>query len=160
MHLKNWYKSAAATYFGKYADYIKHDGSHTGNVGLGLCMTNHGLKYVSNAYKGGSGGVIFGDGDTEPIVDDYKLSGNLISGLSASVVQTQTVEDDYMEIENVYTLTNTNTTEVTIREVAYCHQLSAYGVLMERTVLDEPVTIPAGGVGQVTYTIRMNYPTA
>ena len=32
-------------------------------------------------------------------------------------------------------------------------------IWVERTVLETPVTIPAGGVGQVTYTIRMNYPT-
>lgn len=32
------------------------------------------------------------------------------------------------------------------------------GKHINRTVFDTPVTIAAGGVGQVTYTIRMNYP--
>ena len=36
---------------------------------------------------------------------------------------------------------------------------TTYPYLIERTVLESPITIPAnGGVGQVTYKIRMDYP--
>lgn len=59
------------------------------------------------------------------------------------------------------TITNNNETDITIGEVGIVYQTgSSYSVLFERTVLESPITIPAGGVGQVTYTIRMNYPTA
>ena len=67
-----------------------------------------------------------------------------------------------------YTITNNGSEAVTIAEVAIMARIltdangsnaAATLQLWERTVLDYPVTIPAGGIGQVTYTVRMDWPT-
>jgi hypothetical protein len=105
-------------------------------------------------------GVYFGDGDTPPTVDDYTLSGNVLTTGSATVKVTKNFDNDGITITGLYTITNTGDTDFTIREVGLFLNQGYNRYLMERTVLDTPVTIPAGGIGQVTYTIRFNYPTA
>ena len=104
-------------------------------------------------------GVAFGDGTTPPAFTDYKLSGNVITGISGSVSQTSEEDDDGVTLTNVITVTNNNSNDITISEVCANCQYQAY-FMVERTLLDTPLTIPAGGIGQVTYTIRFNYPTA
>ena len=108
----------------------------------------------------------FGDGNTHATIDDYCLSGNLLTNLGITDNTTRTVEDGGVTVQHVYTITNKNTEDITIREVGmvagipYGTSVSKHMALIERTVLDSPITIPAGGVGLITYTIRMNYPTA
>lgn len=109
-------------------------------------------------------GVMFGDG-TAAAKEDYWLSGNTISGISVSSSETVENSEDGCTKTRVYTIVNNNDTDITIREVGYQGHVPTdaynnYVALLEHTILDSPITIPAGGVGQVTYTIRMNYPTA
>lgn len=109
--------------------------------------------------------VMFGTGDTPPTINDYNLSGELITGLVATKVTTNYINSDSFSISTLYTLTNTGTEAVTIKEVGLGQSFKYHGnsdnsCLIERTVLDTPVTIPAGGIGQVEYTITLTYPTA
>ena len=111
-------------------------------------------------------GLYFGNGAEPPTLDDYKLAGDVVSGFSVTKITTSEYDGASAARTNVYTIANTSSTEITISEIglvgyAWNSATSNNGhALFDRTVLDEPVTIPAGGVGQVTYTIRMNYPTA
>lgn len=120
-----------------------------------------------------NGGVYFGSGNTPATIDDYKLSGDVIQNITTSYVENSIYEEDGSAgtLSYTYTITNNNDTEITIGEVAlfgeaYWQTASSsnsatythFFYLFERTALESPVTIPAGGVGQVTYTIRMNYP--
>ena len=109
--------------------------------------------------------VMFGTGDTPPTINDYNLSGNIITGLVATKATTNLINSDSLSISTLYTLTNTGAEPVTIKEVGLGQSFKYHGssensCLIDRTVLDTPVTIPAGGVGQVEYTITFNYPTA
>ena len=111
------------------------------------------------------GGVIFGNGDTPPTSDDYKLAGDIITGFNYSQALTQVVNETAVTATAVYTITNTNSTEINIKEIGLIGNASntaetANKFLLDRTVLDTPVTIPAGGIGQVEYTITFNLPTA
>ena len=111
------------------------------------------------------GGVILGDGDTPPTPDDYKLAGNIVTGFDYSKSLTQVVNETAVTATAVYTITNTNSTEINIKEIGLIGNASSNAssskiFLLDRTVLDTPVTIPAGGVGQVEYTITFNLPTA
>lgn len=115
-------------------------------------------------------GLIFGSGNTPATIDDYKLSGDAIQNISTSYTDNSTYEEDGSAsvASYTYTITNNNDTDITIGEVGlfsgatwnvksysiYTHHYYMY----ERTALETPITIPAGGVGQVTYTIRMEYP--
>lgn len=109
--------------------------------------------------------VVIGTGTQEPTQDDYKLSGNMITGIASTVNATYSVDEDGVQITSIYTITNKNSEAITIGEIAYvggCNYRSGGGdlltTLFERTVLDTPVTIEPSGVGQVTYTIRVNAP--
>lgn len=107
----------------------------------------------------------FGDGNATPTADDYKLSGNIIQNLSFTKTMSYTQEDDGVRMTAVYRITNNNSTPVTISEVGLfgCGFTNLNGVvknlLLERSLLDYPVTIEAGGFGDVTYEVKAYYPT-
>lgn len=111
-------------------------------------------------------GVMFGTGDTPVTFDDYKLSGTwLTSGFTYLKNSTCTVDETGIETTATYTITNNSDADITIKEVGLrALQHSTDGglaqVLVERTVLDAPVVIEPGGVGQVHYTVRYDFPTA
>lgn len=112
------------------------------------------------------GGVIFGTGTTPPTLDDYCMSGETITAITwASNGLQSEITDNGLTIANGYTITNTGEEAITIGEIGLIASptgSTAEGnyALLERTVLDAPITIEPGGVGQVTYTVRFNYPTA
>lgn len=122
------------------------------------------LHHIRNRYDQYAG-VIIGTGTTPPQLEDYKLSGDMITTFSYSAGVTAKEENNGLVFTALYTITNTGTEAFTIGEIAL---MAGFGsdakqdskALVERTVLDAPVTIPAGGIGQVTYTIRLNYQVA
>ena len=116
------------------------------------------LSKVNQAYSGSKGGVVFGDGDTPATAEDYKLAGNIITGFVATVNLSRSINDGLAQIVATYTINASS--EVTIKEIAAFASSGNGNYIVDRTVLDTPVTIPAGGVGQVEYTITFNYPTA
>ena len=117
------------------------------------------LSNVDDDYSASQGGVVFGDGDTPATAEDYKLAGNIITGITANANLTRSINNGVAQIVAIYTITASS--EVTIKEIAAFAQSGNDGAyIVDRTVLDEPVTIPAGGIGQVVYTITFNYPAA
>lgn len=109
--------------------------------------------------------VVFGDSDQPATEGDYKLAGNIITNISWST----TTKISSEAITKICTITNNNDTEITIKEAAYMASFYCYNsswgnssssCVIDRAVLDTPVTIPAGGIGQVEYTITFNLPTA
>ena len=111
-----------------------------------------------------STGVVLGSGSTPPTLDDYTLEEMIESGLSGSV--TNTAVDENHNVTKTYTITNTSDEDITITEIgihgwAYTQEnRNSVCLLIDRTLLEEPVTIPAGGVGIVTYTLGINIPEA
>lgn len=111
--------------------------------------------------------VRFGSGTTPATVDDYKLESAYVSGLT--IISTtsikQSLKDNVITREYSYILKNTTSTDKVIGEIGLFYQ-SYYGststsakFLVERTVLDEPVTIAPGGTGTVVYTLTIKCPT-
>ena len=118
-----------------------------------------------------SNGVVLGDGDTPPTFEDYTLAGNLISNfVFTASTSTLKTDDSGATIRALYTITNNNSKEITIKELCLIVNATQFSsgsglnaknkIVLDRTVLDTPVTIPAGGIGQVEYTITLNYPAA
>lgn len=114
-------------------------------------------------------GLFFGSGNTPATVDDYKLAGDTIMGCTCSYANKSTYNSDGSTSALIYdyTITNNNDAEIIIGEIGiffetrWKHSNAGNGWyfnMIERTALETPITIPAGGVGQVTYTIRMDYP--
>lgn len=179
MFTKNWYKAIATSATRIAIPFVNaHNKSfNTGNtvdaLAYGTTSNNNYAPVLSRVIKDditanfSTSGVAFGDGNIAPTIDDITLSGNCIRTLTHTCSVTNTADEDGVTTTALYTLTNTGTEDITISEVGLFAKLSTtssdtykYMALVERTLLDEPVTIPAGGVGQITYTIRMNYPAA
>lgn len=114
-------------------------------------------------------GVRFGSDDTPPTVNDYKLGSQITSGLSFTnpAQITYTLSNTYSEYAATYGVTNTSEGTIVVKEIGLFSQPSTTSLegtqigyiaaLVDRTVLDQPITIPAGQSKQITYTIRFNY---
>lgn len=176
MLLINWYKALSAYVTNKHYTLTKTDGSTlqaTGNNYYTPCIGhkpstgggNSPMMTQLGKYNGGTPGIVFGDGAEPVTLNDYTLSGNAFTNHTGTVDFTAAIDeaDISVTMTSVCTLTNTGSEDFTIREVGL---YVAYGgstsnpLLYERTLLDSPVTIPASGVGQVTYTIKLKLPTA
>lgn len=153
--------------------YVRWDSGYSEKIGSLMKLFPKKTKSVfSGAGISGSSsnelftGVIFGTGNTEPTIDDYQMAGEHFVDYTESHTYESTLDGTTRTISCRYTLTNTSTESVTIGEVglsvyAYRKVSSNYyytGFLIERTALDSPITIPAGGVGIITYTLKFDLP--
>jgi hypothetical protein len=130
--------------------------------------TSSAFPANSNVYfttSTSSSGIILGSGTTAPTENDYRLESQFTSSMSASVQSTLMLdENDNPETIFTITVTNQKNTAVTVAEVGLVESLSAsrsfnsspsyFAFLLDRTVLDTPVTIPAGGYAVIEYTIK------
>lgn len=162
MILLNYYKSVGIASLGNSSDIlVKTNGTE---YSVNPTQALNGIEMATalgTPRTSYSEGTVFGNGDTPPALEDYKLSGNVITGISATAVVNCVYEANGITTTATYTITNNNSESVTIKEIGVCTNTSSTNyVLVERTVLESPVTIEPGGVGQVTYTIKMVYPTA
>lgn len=126
---------------------------------------------TSAMVESGSGstvGVAFGSDGTTPTENDYTLGG-LITGLSATTPSIETYFDqtNYKYVARLdYTVSNNTGADVIIREVglfvrfytadtrganASSTAAGRYSFMIDRTVLDSPVTIPSGTAGTIRY---------
>lgn len=129
---------------------------------LSTSLNFESLEQVNTNGAFSNPGVYFGDGSAVS-KEDYKLSGSCISGISVSVVDSSENSEECFIARKVYTITNGNSAAITISEIGYVGSCifgsnTVAGALLEHTVLESPITIEPGGVGQVTYEIKMNYP--
>ena len=164
MFLKNYYSVLGTAFFGKKMTVIGLGGGE-GTLyysDVGNCEPLLGFFQNSVSIAGDyTSGVMFGTNSTPPTFEDYTINNSGIT-VTGTIAKTVNINDNggITAVLNC-TLTNTGETEITISEVGLKASFTNTGsVLFERTVLDTPVTIPAGGVGQVVYTITFNYPTA
>ena len=112
-------------------------------------------------------GVYIGSGATLPTEDDYALENMITSGISATSPATTSGVDasgnPYYTM--VWTLTNTTAADITINEVGYIQSFnysdtqgstSASGgyFLIDRTVLDSTLLVPANGIAVLKYTLK------
>lgn len=108
-------------------------------------------------------GVWLGRGNTPATLADYKLENPITSGL----LITNQGQYKFSEENGVWTylssaiLTNTTSEDIIIWEIGFVTALAAatkawYPVLMERTVLTEPITVPAGGAKLLTLKLTQN----
>lgn len=119
------------------------------------------LKASSNITHG----VRIGSGVTPATIDDYTIEEVITdfavtnpSGISVNS------ENGYVEATATYGIYNYGANAFTISEIClfgdmYGEATSTNKFLLDRTVLENPITVNPGQTKQVTYTIRMNYPT-
>lgn len=152
------------------------------NIATGSFKDVTGTAYFFAPYPSGSvnlnslstsltsAGIIVGSGTTTPTVDDYSLESMITSGITGSIPANPTYTFDSTNNQYVVskdiTIANTGSEAITISEIGILGKVY-YGaskgatvgttnkyVLIDRTVLNEAVTIPAGESGVVRYEIR------
>ena len=105
-------------------------------------------------------GVIIGDGDTQPDVTDYKLSGNIITSFTATTAISQNVADGKVQFVATYNITNTGSDPIVIKEIGLTRRSQVYApqyrILLTHDLLATPVTIAPGDTGVVTYKIEIS----
>lgn len=116
-------------------------------------------------------GMAFGTGTVPPSLEDYWLSGDLITTVAILLCTVTTdVGDGSARYTNAITVQNTSATDtIVINEMGIVanlyHSTSTSGVsdqissncLVDRTVFDTPLTLAPGAQGVITYTF--NIPT-
>ena len=116
-----------------------------------------------------SGGVVIGSGSTPAQESDYWLSNQITSGFDGYVSDVhQTDNDGNHGIVLSVIIMNTGSSNLTIGEIGYSlHVLSSVheggdssytsmlrNVLIDRTVLDSPITIGAGQAAIIDYALK------
>lgn len=109
-------------------------------------------------------GVCVGSGNTPASKTDYKLENLISSGLNQlNRTHALNILDNGIEIVYAFILQNVSEDDITISEIGllnygYIQGSTGAAFLVDRTVLDTPVTIPAGETKTISYSIRINYP--
>ena len=122
--------------------------------------TTYVAKAMEKSSKGATGSMPFyftiGSGTTPPTINDYKLE-NQVTTLTPTLFSTKTFENEKFKFENIVLLSNNTEEDVTIGEAGifflggYHEYRKCYPILVNRITFD-PVVIPAGGVGKITWT--------
>lgn len=124
---------------------------------------SHGFVTSSTA------GFCVGSGNTQPTLSDYTLESIITSGLQGAATSTTGIDSNgniYLNVDIV--ITNTSDQSITIREIGWIGvlqcaasvggtSLSAKYALVDRTVLDNPVTIEAGEYETIRYRITPSW---
>lgn len=126
--------------------------------GVRAALLNPSTYYGTATY-----GVFFGSGTTPPTINDYCMESVIATELTIAKPSAVSLNetDDYWEMSVTYGISTSS--GKTISEVGL---FAAYNkttdlsksVMIDRTVLETPIVIPAGQSKQVTYTIRLNKP--
>lgn len=117
-------------------------------------VTNYGVAH----------GVYYGKGRTPATMNDYKMEDPILDGtLGVSEGGTGAlniaVNADHLRISGVHQLTNQTDEDIYIWEVGL-HILFAMGgkaYMLEHTVLEEPIVVPAGNTISTEYVIKFPY---
>lgn len=112
-------------------------------------------------------GIMIGTGTTPATEDDYMLESKITSGVTASGTSHSVNVDESGNpyLEYLFTITNTSENDLTISEIGYVQIINAATssgtastsgdyFLMDRTVLDNPVTIAASESAAIKYTLK------
>ena len=137
--------------------------------------TNNSYSYISSITASGtnsSTGVAFGSGNTAATENDYTVTpigGLSVTSPGSTFTTVYDSENNKFYTYSNFTVTNNNAEAVTIREIGkfnVFYKSTAIGtlcgssnsdkmsVLIDRVVLDDPVTIPAGESGVVRYSVN------
>ena len=160
MLTKNFY-ALMRTALGKTSSTVTSIENTT--VTVSMSSTNwYGVFGNMNSYEeSGYQYVRFGSGTTPATVNDYTLESQINSDITVANPNKVTTEQTDSYILWTVTFGVKASVETTISEIGLIAKayLSSGPVstLVDRTVLDEPITIPAGQSKQITYTIRFNY---
>lgn len=159
--------------------YLSSGGSAYG-FNLPIKATNGTIYYVTSGSVSSFGnptfqlnatnaGISVGTGDNTATDEDYILQTTITSGLSASITVSHGMDTDKPYVTYNMVLTNSTASDITIKEIGYKLNIpgvtsvgatsgsSTRSVMIDRTVLSTPITVPAGGNAAILYTLKTDY---
>lgn len=161
--------------YASICDLVTADGKKNLSVSISAVQFNSSTldNYFETAVtdllpSSGIRGFAFGDGTGSPSLGDYTLFGNCVSGYSFSKTKEYRYDGASSSLDVVFTITNNNSEAITISEIGLFnfeqHKIGTSSwkhmlYMIEHSVLESPITIGPGSVGQVAYTLKFNYPT-
>lgn len=145
--------------------YAVCTGTSTSNINTSGTVAGYNVR----VYK--EWGVLLGTDDTEASVEDTSLYNDVSSNYTRSVTiacAPSETEDSLEVLVNV-AVTDTSNTERTIKEIGFFKQFyfgteayngssrpityTRFNIMLARVVLDEPITVPAGG--SATFSVKI-----
>lgn len=159
----NYYKLASMNVMGFASPAMDLTNYNKTNVAMTYSTTGV-PEYLSlgscdyrSAHYSSYGYILLGNGTTEPTREDYTMSGDILTtGKQQSASGTMEVMPDGYKTTRYLFVNNTGTEDFTVNEIGwFCKK----GLLMDRTLLETPLIIPAGQTGKISYTIYFKYPT-
>lgn len=106
-------------------------------------------------------GVLFGTDPTPATLNDYKMGARITSGISVAnpskFIRTEDTDKGTVTYSATYSVTNTSEAEINIYEIGvFCpatngSNSTTFGLMMEHTVLTEPIKITPGEIKAITY---------
>lgn len=109
------------------------------------------------------GDIVFGTGVESPTFNDFKLSGEEITTIKIqNTAYSYSKYPDGVKCVRSMFVQNTGSNTITIGEVGWTTGIlrtsnNSNIVLLDRTILDEPLTLLAGESGQINYSIYFHY---
>lgn len=135
------------------------------------CKALVALVESTNICNTNYSGLYFGSGSTPASKKDYKLENMITSGLTitnpSSLAWSEDGKGKYEAFAD-FIVRNITKNEITISEIGvfspigstanttFSNNVNVHQILMERTVLDEPITIAPGESKLVTYKLTFN----
>ena len=120
---------------------------------------------LSDTRYGTFHGTWYGKGRTPATWDDYTLADPItdssVIGTAGTEALVNNVSTDHVEISVPHSVTNQTDNPITIGEIGCFGQAYSGGsaILLDRTVLEEPITIPPRGTVRFEYVIKFPYGT-
>ncbi len=121
------------------------------------CCARNALSTINSTGTIGNGYLMLGTGTTAPTANDYHLESPITTNLSCDSVS---VSRTSLTKTYTATFTNSGSSDITVTEVGFIVYIyyvyssnneNSDHFLMDRTVLETPITIPAGESRTVTY---------
>lgn len=106
-----------------------------------------------------AGGISVGTGNTPPTLYDTNLEETITEGISMVLTESNYgVFNGVPYVEYIITVTNISSSPVTIKEIGYKQKHNFNSAihywLVDRTVLENPITIQAGDAGIIDYRLQ------
>lgn len=112
-------------------------------------------------------GIWLGSSSTPASENDFALVDRIGAGLDVSIPTVNTGVDSNGQpyLEYLFTVTNTTANNIIISEIGYVQKFyaanaqmgsasSSYPFLLDRTIFDAPVSVPAGESAVIRYTLK------
>ena len=160
MITNNYYQILLGQTFGMSTSFIDTNGTSQTASYNGVTETLQNFTTMNGLNS--TGNILLGSGTAAPSASDYNIKNPIdTSNLSISVNYTSRENGSVLTRIAKITIINNGTSSVTINEIGYAPNkyitlTGTASVLLDRSLLSEPLVIPPDSVGRIYYQIDID----